>query len=84
MATLKQVNAHIQSRYPDIKLIKGSYYFWVASDEHELGTKLAMLYTTSILCSSINHLTLGGWMDAVERILRDAEQPNRFDRNPII
>lgn len=81
--TLAKVNKHIQAKYPLIQLVKGEGYFYVHSDDDAMGLKLAMLFTTSIPVYAINQLTIGGWMDSVEYVLRDGQQVE-WNRNPII
>lgn len=81
--TLAKVNKHIQAKYPLIQLVRGEGDFYIASEDDAMALKLAALYTTSIPVHAINNLTLGGWMDSVEYVMRDAQR-NQYDRNPII
>lgn len=80
--TLKNVNAYIQTKYPVIQLIKGNGYFWVYSEDDNIGLQLAGLYTTSIDIPRITMLTEDEWLDKVEWIMTD---PMRYlgDRTPV-
>lgn len=69
MASLKQVNKAIQAKYPDIFLVKGEGYFYIASDEPETGLMLAGLYTTSIYEGILNNLTCDKWVKEVGELL---------------
>src|ERR1700754_2663579 len=81
--TLKKVNDHIQSKYPQVELVRGVHYFYIAGIGDEWGLKIAGLYQSSITVDKINDLTLGGWMDAVEFVLRDNHN-GRYSRTPLI
>jgi len=70
--TLEKVNKYIQSIYPEIELVKGKGYFYVYSDNEEIGLKLSGLYTTSISVCNIRDLNLYLWLERVEYVLNDS------------
>lgn len=80
--TIQMVNDHIHTKYPLVDLVKGKGYFYIASDDDNIGLQIAGLYTSSIDVAKINHLTLGGWMDATERVLSDYHRYG-FDEAPV-
>lgn len=69
--TIRILNEAIQEKWPHVKLAKGKGYFYVYSDEADMGLKLAGLYTTSIDVDKINLMSLDRWVSEVEYVLRD-------------
>ena len=70
--SLKSANAHIQTKYPQIFLVRGNGYYWVASNDDNIGLQLAGLYTTIIGTPRITMLTPEQWLEQVEYILADS------------
>jgi hypothetical protein len=80
--TLSKVNKYIQTKYPEIELVKGENYFYVASDNDEIALKLARLFSTSIYVSKLNNVSLDKWLEYVEYVLEDSERSS-VDREPV-
>lgn len=74
MLTLKKINAELQKKYPGIELVRGQGYFYVYSEDDDLGLKLAGLYTTSIPVDKLNQMTMEKWIEAVEYVLKDMQR----------
>ena len=66
--TLKQLNKIIQEQIGDILLIKGKGYFYVTSEDEEIGLRLAGLDSTSIYVCHLNQQTVSQWIDDVRQI----------------
>jgi hypothetical protein len=81
---MSQVNREIQKKYPLIKLVKGKGYHYIASDDPEMGVKVAMLYTTIIGVPFLNQQSLDAWIHSVERVLRDSDRLPVSNRKSII
>jgi len=63
---INTANKILQEKYPDILLVKGNGYFYIASDDKELGLKIAGLYSSSIYTNSLSDVTkemLLSWVD---------------------
>jgi hypothetical protein len=75
--TLAMVNKAIQAKYPTIMLVKGEGYFYIASNDDEMGLKIAGLYTSSIPVYSINQLSIEKWVAEVDQLVAyfDEETP---------
>lgn len=69
-----EVNKALAKAHPGIFLVRGEGYYYVASDDKEIGLKLAGLYTTSIPVYSITFLSVEDWIDQVSTILN---QPSK-------
>lgn len=82
MLTLKRVNKAIEEKYPKVFLVKGNGYYYLASDDSEIGLKLATLHTTSIDIFDISHLSLERWMDEVKYVLSDSNR-SEDERSPV-
>lgn len=67
--TLKQVNKAIQEKVGNVILRKGEGYFYVASDDYELGLKLASLEETSIYVCHLNQQSVEEWLRDVRYIV---------------
>lgn len=82
MLTLAKVNKAINAKYPGVQLTKGEGYFYLYSDDKEIGLKICGLYTSSIGVFAINHLNLEQWLMHVNRVLNDAERLET-EREPV-
>lgn len=71
--SLAQVNREIQKRFPEIMLVKGRGYFYIASDDENMGLKLAELYTTSIMVNKLTQQTVEAWVKDVEYLVNKIE-----------
>lgn len=67
--TLSQINKAIQKQFKNVTLFKGEGYFYVWSDEEEMGLKLAGLDTTSIYVRYLNQQSLEEWVQDVKNIV---------------
>lgn len=66
--SLSQVNKAIQKQIGNVTLFKGEGYFYVWSEDQELGLKLAELESTSIYVRYLNQQSLEEWLEDVKRI----------------
>ena len=66
---IKGINKLIKEEVGNFRLVKGSGYFYVASDDKGLGLQLAGLPTTSIYVCSLNHQSTQDWIDDVKNII---------------
>lgn len=76
--TLAMVNKAIQAKYPTIMLVKGEGYFYIASDDDDMGLKIAGLYSSGIYGSfKINDLSIERWVAEVDQLVAqfDEETP---------
>ena len=72
--TLDQVNRAISKQIdPRVTLVKGAGYFYIHSDDDEMGNKIAGLYTSSIPVCHLNHQTVQTWVNDVRDILERTE-----------
>ena len=71
--TIAQVNRAIGEKFPDVFLAKGEGYFYIASDNEEMGLRIAGLYTTSIPVYKLNEQTIEGWVRDVELLLNQED-----------
>jgi hypothetical protein len=67
--TLKQVNAAIDKVHPKVFLVKDKNYFFIASDDEQMGLKIAGLYQASIYVSRLNELPIERWVSEVTKLL---------------
>ena len=67
--TLKQVNKVIQKEVGNVILCKNEGYFFVSSDDDEIGLKLASLETTSIYVCYLNQQSVEEWVKDVRQIM---------------
>ena len=67
--TLKQVNKAIQKKVGNVILCKSEGYFFVSSDDSEMGLNLASLETTSIYVCHLNHQSVEQWVEDVRQIV---------------
>lgn len=67
---LKNVNAAIEAKFPDVELVKGAGYFYLVGKTEEMSNKLYSIQSTSIYVYKLNELTLEQWLDDVERIIK--------------
>lgn len=67
--TMKQVNDAIQKVYPTVFLVKDKNYFFIASDDHDMGMRIAGLYQSSIPVYRLNELTIERWVEEVKALL---------------
>lgn len=72
--TIAEVNKAIQQKFPDVILVKGHKYFYISSDNEEMGLKIAGLYTTSISVFSLGQQTIEKWVQDVEHLLSDKNE----------
>ncbi len=68
--TIAKVNAALAILHPKVFLVKGHGYFYIASDDKEMGLKLAGLYTTSIYVNSIKEQSVEQWIEDIENLLK--------------
>ena len=66
--TLKQVNKAMQKEVGNVVLCKGEGYFYVSSDDAEIGLKLASLETTSIYVCHLNQQSVEEWVKDARQI----------------
>jgi len=66
--TLKQVNQAIKKEIGNFELRKGNGYFYVISEDPNIGLKLASLFSTSIFVCHLKHQSIYEWMQDVKRI----------------
>lgn len=71
--SLKRLNEKIDKIYPVVFLVKGEGYFYITSDDNEVGLKLAGFYQTSIYVCHLNHQSEEKWIEDVKRLM---EQKN--------
>tara|TARA_B100000768_G_C11021062_1_gene266114 strand:- start:12 stop:239 length:228 start_codon:yes stop_codon:yes gene_type:complete len=67
--TLKQVNKAIQKEVGNVILCKSEGYFFVTSNDDDIGLKLASLETTSIYVCHLNQQNLEDWIKDVRQIV---------------
>jgi len=67
--TLNQVNKSIQKQIGNVILQKGDGYFYVSSEDAEIGLKLASLYSTSIYVCHLKQQSLEDWIKDVRQIV---------------
>lgn len=72
--TYKMVNKAIQERFPNVILVKGNGYHYIASDDHETGLLIAGFYETSIPVYKLNECTLETWVSSVENLMKQASE----------
>lgn len=67
--TLAQVNAAIAKEFPKVILVRGEGYFYIASDDNEVGIFLAGLYTTSIPVAKLSQQSVEVWVNDVRNLM---------------
>jgi len=70
--TYKMVNKAIQERFPNVILVKGNGYHYIASDDHETGLLISGFFETSIHANKLNEYTLEEWILNVENLMKQA------------
>jgi hypothetical protein len=70
---LAEVNKAIQAKFPKVELVRGRGYYYIASEDDEMGLKIAGLYTTSIPVAFLHQQTIQGWVNSVEYLFKDEE-----------
>jgi hypothetical protein len=68
--SLKQVNTAIKKAGLDIILCKGEGYFYITSDDTDIGLYLSSLECTSIYVCHLNHQSVEDWVHDVKEILK--------------
>jgi len=81
--TLKQVNKHIQTKYPDIFVQRIDGYFSVWSDDDATQLKISSLFSSGIYFTpTVNSLSLEKWMESVEYVIEDTQR-SPSEREPL-
>lgn len=80
--TLKQLNKMVQEKYPGVEVVKGNGYFYLYSEDDEIGLKIAGLYQSSILIAKINNAAPEQWMNIIGYTLSDGYRLE-CDRSPV-
>lgn len=78
MTTLKNINARMQTKYPDMQLVKGSGYFYIVGKTDEADSKLSELKSTSIYTNSVNQLSLERWVLEIDFVLKPIYSPQHI------
>jgi hypothetical protein len=78
--TVSAINNEIEKEFPHVKLARGEGYYYIYSDDHETGLRIADLYSTSIYVNQLRHLTLEQWVQEV-RNLFDPEKNRSMTTN---
>lgn len=66
---LGKLNAVISREFPNVKLVRGKGYFYIASDDEEMALKIVGLYTSSIPVYSLKHQSVAKWINDVRNLL---------------
>lgn len=82
--SLAQVNKELHKKHPKIDIVKGKGYYYIASDDEEMGLKLAGLYTTSIPVFSITQQTVDQWLADVDLLLKDENSGDMNEKKSIV
>lgn len=68
--TLKTVNKAIQTKFPNVELVKGNGYFYIVGmQDTPMALTVAELYETSIYTYQLNDLPIERWVREVELLL---------------
>lgn len=70
---LKEVNREIHRIFPTVNLVRGNGYFYIASDDDEMGLKIAGLFTTSIPVCYLHEQTIEQWVKDVKYLMADPD-----------
>lgn len=73
--SLKQINKAVQAIYPEVIVVKGHNYFYIASDNDQMSHFIAGLYSSSIDVYRISHLTLSQWVEHVKNLMESGDEP---------
>jgi hypothetical protein len=66
--TLKQVNQAIKKEIGNVELNKGYGYFYITSEDPEIGLKLSALFSNSIYVCHLKQQSVCEWIQDVKRI----------------
>lgn len=77
--TLKQINKAIGEKYPGVFLVKGKGYFYIASDEEEMGLRIAGLYQSGIYVYRLSSYKVEEWVREVGYMLGENNKPATSD-----
>ena len=80
--TLAKVNKAIQAKHPLVKLVRGNGYYYLVSDDDDMGLKLAGLYSTSIMCNSIKDQPLERWVGDVDELMKEIDNEKGYSDTP--
>lgn len=69
--TLKKVNEAIEKAFPNVFLVKGEGYFYIASDDEATGLKIAGLFQTSVYVCNLSAYTPEQWVNEVRRLFEE-------------
>lgn len=72
--SISKVNAVIRRKFPKIFLARGEGYYYLASDDEEMGLKIAGLYQSGIYVFKAGHLTVQQWINAVQDLVDQFEK----------
>lgn len=67
--SLLEVNKAIAVAHPGVFLVRGDGYHYIASNDKEMGLKIASLYTSSIPVYSVTFLSVEDWVEQVRMLL---------------
>lgn len=62
-------NAMKEAGLEKVQLEKGNGYFWIWSDDKELGDKIASIYDNAILCNSFKDQSIENWIEDIKALL---------------
>jgi len=72
--TLKQLNEVIKKEIDNrLDLVKGSGYFYLKSNDNDLGVYLSKLSSTSIYVYRVNDLALDIWLSDIRDVLKSTD-----------
>jgi len=66
--TIKKINKELNKKLGNVCLVKSVGYFYVASEDKEIGLRLAQLDSTSIYVCHLNQQSLEEWVEDVKFI----------------
>lgn len=66
--SLEALNKEIQKKYPGLELVRGEGYYYLYSDDPELGLKIAGLFCSGIYVYDVSHISLERWLIEIENL----------------
>ncbi len=68
--SLKTLNLAIQKEIPNVFLVKGNGYFYIASNDQDLALKIAGLNQSGIYVSRLNELSIDRWIKEIYQLFK--------------
>jgi len=80
--SISELNKYISKFWPKVKVAKGKYYYYLYSDDNEIGKKISTLYSSEIQGMwPLTAFTFEQWKQSIQHALDDKQ--GGYGENPV-